>query len=27
LHEQILNEIAKASKQDPVWERAVNTAQ
>ena len=22
LHEQILNEIAKASKQDPVWERA-----
>jgi DNA polymerase-3 subunit epsilon len=27
LHEQILAEIAKASKQDPVWERAVNTAQ
>ena len=27
LHEQILIEIAKASKQDPVWERAVSTAQ
>jgi DNA polymerase-3 subunit epsilon len=27
LHEQILAEIAKASKKDPVWERAVNTAQ
>jgi DNA polymerase-3 subunit epsilon len=27
LHEQILDEIAKASKKDPVWERAVNTAQ
>ena len=27
LHEQILTEIAKASKKDPVWERAVNTAQ
>jgi DNA polymerase-3 subunit epsilon len=24
LHEQILAEIAKASKKDPVWERAVN---
>jgi len=27
LHEQILVEIAKASKKDPVWERAVNAAQ
>ena len=27
LHEQILAEIAKASKKDPVWERAVNTAE
>jgi DNA polymerase-3 subunit epsilon len=27
LHEQILNDIAKASKKDPVWGRAVNTAQ
>ena len=27
LHEQILAEIAKANKQDPVWERTVNTAQ
>ena len=27
LHEQILAEIAKASKKDPVWERAINTAQ
>ncbi|MEY2661965.1 MAG: hypothetical protein RIQ35_282 [Pseudomonadota bacterium] len=27
LHEQILAEIAKASKKDPVWERAVDTAQ
>jgi DNA polymerase-3 subunit epsilon len=27
LHEQILAEIAKASKKDPVWERAVHTAQ
>jgi DNA polymerase III subunit epsilon len=27
LHEQILAEIAKASKKDPVWDRAVNTAQ
>jgi DNA polymerase-3 subunit epsilon len=27
LHEQILAEIAKASKKDPVWECAVNTAQ
>lgn len=27
LHEQILAEIAKASKKDPVWERTVNTAQ
>jgi DNA polymerase-3 subunit epsilon len=27
LHEQMLAEIAKASKKDPVWERAVNTAQ
>jgi DNA polymerase III subunit epsilon len=24
LHEQILNEIAKASKQDPVWDRVAN---
>jgi DNA polymerase-3 subunit epsilon len=27
LHEQILAEIAKASKKDPVWERAVDIAQ
>jgi DNA polymerase-3 subunit epsilon len=27
LHEQILNEIAKASKKDPVWGRTLNTAQ
>lgn len=27
LHEQILEEIAKASKKDPVWERTQNTAQ
>lgn len=27
LHEQILAEIAKASKKDPVWERAVDTTQ
>lgn len=27
LHEQILAEIAKASKKDPVWERAIITAQ
>ena len=27
LHEQILAEIAKASKKDPVWERTLNTAQ
>jgi DNA polymerase-3 subunit epsilon len=27
LHEKILEEIAKASKKDPVWERALNTVQ